>query len=111
MTYIFAFLKEQPFVLLFLVVCAGFVVARVKIFGISVGIVACTLLCGLLLSLWAVRSANVSFELPQILQTIFFDVYIFCVALRVGPQCFAGLERNGKQFVAVVAVVLIATPV
>jgi putative transport protein len=111
MTHVFAFLKEQPFVLEFLVVGAGFVLARIKIFGISLGVVAWTLIFGLLLSLLAARFAKVSFTLPSILQTIFFNLYIFCVGLRVGPQCFAGLERNGKQFVGVAVTALAMTPV
>src|SRR5215831_8143190 len=110
MTHVFGFLKEQPFVLVFLVVGTGFLLARVTIFGISLGIVAWTLIFGLLLSLFSVRSANVSFALPQILQTIFFNLYIFCVGLRVGPQCFAGLERNGKQFVGVALAALLVVP-
>jgi putative transport protein len=109
MAYVFGFLREQPFVLIFLVVGAGFVLARVKVFGINLGVMACTLIFGLFLSLWAARSVGVSFALPQILQTIFFNVYIFCVGLRIGPQCFAALERNGKQFAAVAVASLVAT--
>src|SRR5579862_1186432 len=111
MAYVFAFLKQQSFVLMFLVIGAGFVLARIKIFSISLGVVAWTLIFGLLLSLWAVQSANISFALPPFLQSTFFDLYIFCVGLRVGPQCFAGLERNGKKFVGVAVVTLVVTAV
>jgi putative transport protein len=111
MAYVFQFLKAQPFVLLFLVIGAGFVLARIKIFSISLGVVTWTLIFGLLLSLWAVQSADISFELPGILQTIFFNLYIFCVGLRVGPQCFAALERNGKPFVGVGVAMLVASAV
>jgi uncharacterized transporter YbjL len=45
---------------------------------------------------------------PPILQTIFFNLYIFCVVLRVGPQCFAELPRNGKPFVGVAALAVTA---
>jgi putative transport protein len=108
MAHVFEFLKEQPFVLLFLVIGAGFALARVRIFSIRFGVVAWTLITGLLLSLWAVRAANVSFALPPVLQTIFFNLYIFCVGLRVGPQCFAALKRNGKPFVGVAVAALAA---
>jgi len=111
MTYVLSFLKQQPFVLLFIVVGMGFILARLKVFGISPGVVAWTLIFGLLLSLWAVQSANISLALPQILQTVFFNLYIFCVGLRVGPQCFAGLDGNGKKFVAVALAAVMATPV
>jgi putative transport protein len=109
MTYVFEFLKDQPFILLFLVIAAGFVLARIKIFSISLGVVAWTLIFGLLLSLWTVHATNISFSLPPVLQTIYFNLYIFCVGLRVGPQCFAALERNGKPFVAVAVTTLIVT--
>jgi putative transport protein len=111
MAYVFAFLKDQPFILLFLVIGAGFALAKVKIFSISLGVVAWTLIFGLTMSLLAVQTANISFVLPAILQTIFFNLYIFCVGLRVGPQCFAALERNGKPFVGVAVAALAVTAV
>jgi len=72
MAHVFAFLKEQPFALLFLVVGAGFILGKLKIFGISLGVVACTLIFGLLFGLWA-QSVNISFGLPHLLQAIFFN--------------------------------------
>jgi putative transport protein len=109
MSYVFSFLKEQPFVLVFLVVSGGFLLARLRIFGISLGVVTSTLIVGLLLSLWAVQSSNVSFSLPLGLQAIFFNFFIFAVGLKVGPQCFAGLERNGKQLLSVALIIMVAT--
>ena len=107
----FGFLQEQPFVLIFLTVGAGFVLARLKLFGISLGAVVWTLIFGLLLSLAAVRFADISFSLPPIVQTIFFNIFIFSIGLRVGPQCFAGFERNGKKFVGVAIVSLTLVPI
>src|ERR1041385_8377701 len=109
MAHVFSLLNEQPFILLFLVVGMGFLLAKPKIMGINPGVVAWTLIFGLFLSTWAVRSEKVVFELPYLLQTLFFNLYIFCVGLRIGPQCFAGLERNGKQFAGVAVAELVMT--
>jgi hypothetical protein len=38
MTHVFDFLKEQPFILLFLMVGAGFAFARLKTFRVSLGV-------------------------------------------------------------------------
>ena len=61
-----------------------------------------------LLSMWAARFANVYVEVPYGFQVLFFDLYIFCVGMRIGPQCFAGLERNGKKFAGVALSQLLA---
>ncbi len=108
---VFAFLKEQEFVLLFLVTALGQLLARLKWRGISLGIVASTLVVAMLGSFWSFQKHEIAFELPQDLQTMFFNLYIFCVGLRVGPQCFAGLEKNGRQFLAVAMVSVVLTPV
>ena len=106
-----AFLKKEPFILLFLVVAAGYLFSRVKLKGFGLGIVASTLIVGMLLSLAAFKGANVSFSLPAILQTLFFNLYIFCVGLRVGPQCFAGLEKSGRQFLMTGVIAIVVTPI
>jgi putative transport protein len=110
MAHLFTFLKDQPLVLLFVVVGGGLLLAKIRIARINPGVVAGTLIFGLLLSLAAAHVADVSLELPSILQGTFFNLYIFAVGLRVGPQCFAGLERGARQFLLVALVALVATP-
>ena len=105
-----AFLSQQPFVVLFLIVALGLWVARVNVRGVSLGVVASTLFVGLLFSVTAFKVYGISFKLPDFTKEIFFNFFIYAVGLKVGPQCFAGLEKNGKQFLIITLVVLILSP-
>lgn len=106
----FKFLESQPFILLFLTVAAGLAMARLKWKGVTLGVVASTLIFSLVFSLVAHRVSGVEFHLPDFAKTIFFNLFIYAVGLRVGPQCFAGLQRDGKRFVALAIVVLVLAP-
>ena len=57
MTHVFGFLKNQPFVLVFLVVGAGFLLARVKIFAISLGV-------GMWMAALNVKYRDIRYALP-----------------------------------------------
>ncbi len=104
------FLSQQPFIVLFLIVALGLWVARANVRGVSLGVVASTLFVGLLFSVTAFKVYDVSFKLPDFTKEIFFNFFIYAVGLKVGPQCFAGLEKNGKQFLIITLVVLILSP-
>src|SRR5215469_9557986 len=105
-----AFLSQQPFIVLFLIVALGLWMAKTNVRGVSLGVVASTLLVGLLFSVTAFKIYDVSFKLPDFTKEIFFNFFIYAVGLKVGPQCFAGLEKNGKQFLIVTLTVLILSP-
>ena len=93
-----SWLAVQPFVLLFLVVAAGYALGRLQFRGIGLGATASTLLIGLLVSLWA-TSRGVKIAIPDLVSTIFFNVFMFSVGMKVGPQFLAGLKRDAGKFV------------
>ena len=45
------------------------------------------------------------------LKTVFFNLFIFAIGVKIGPQFFAGLERDGWRLIAVGAVVAVLAPV
>jgi putative transport protein len=110
MTGVFQFLQAQPFFVIFGVVAAGIWLGRKKIGGIALGSVVCIMLFGLLLSIWADQAAGVSLALPGILQTLFFNLFIFAIGVKVGPQFFAGLRRDGWQMVTIGLIVAVLAP-
>jgi putative transport protein len=108
-TAAFHFLHNQPFFLIFGVVALGMWLGSKKIGGISLGSVVCIILVGLLTSIWA-HSAGVSLELPDILKTVFFNLFIFAIGVKIGPQFFSGLERDGWHFVTIGLIVAVLAP-
>ena len=67
---------HQPFILLFLVVAAGYALARVKIKGISLGATASSLIVGLALSLIAARAFGLKYQLAELTSTVFFNLFM-----------------------------------
>jgi putative transport protein len=110
MTGVFQFLESQPFFIIFGIVAAGIWLGRKKIGGISLGSVVCIILIGLVLSIWARQAAGISLTLPGLLQTLFFNLFIFAIGVKVGPQFFAGLKRDGWHMVTIGLIVAVLAP-
>src|SRR5262249_30054576 len=75
-------LADQPFILLFLVVAAGYAVGRLSWKGVGLGATASTLIIALAMSLWA-TSHGVTFQIPEFASTIFFNLFMFSVGMKV----------------------------
>jgi putative transport protein len=101
------FLGAQPFVLLFLTLAIGTIVGRRKIGFISLGSTAGTLLAGIAISACAYLGYGLKYEVPSLLTTVFLNLFMFAVGLKVGPQFFSGLRLDGAKFVAVSLVVVL----
>src|SRR5262245_14081116 len=106
----FQFLQAQPFVALFGVLAAGMILGRPAIRGISLGSVVCIILVGLLVSIGSHVSTGVALALPDVIKTIFFNIFIFALGVKIGPQFFAGLKRDGWHMVAIGATVAVLAP-
>jgi len=107
---VFEFLHSQPFLVIFGVVAIGMWLGRKKIGGIALGSVVCIILTGLGTSIWALQ-AGVSLALPDVLKTIFFNLFIFAIGVKIGPQFFSGLERDGWHLVLIGLIVAVLAPV
>jgi putative transport protein len=100
------FLGSQPFLLLFVVLALGTMLGRKKFGFLSLGTTAGTLLVGILVSLWAFLGYQLHYQVPSLLTTIFLNLFMFAVGLKVGPQFFAGLKLDGVKF-AVIALTVV----
>jgi putative transport protein len=96
--HVLAALAKQPFVLLFLVVATGYGLGRLQVKGVGLGATASTLIIALLVSLMAARR-GVVFSVPDFASTIFFNLFMFSVGMKVGPQFISGLRRGAIQFI------------
>jgi putative transport protein len=108
---VFHFLQGQPFVVLFGVLAAGMILGKPAIRGISLGSVVCIIFVGLLVSIGSYTSTGVALALPDVVKTIFFNIFIFALGVKIGPQFFAGLKRDGVHMVAIGAIVAVLAPV
>ena len=110
MDALFHFLQGQPFICLFGVLAAGMILGRPAIRGISLGSVVCIIFVGLLVSIGSYTSTGVALALPDVVKTIFFNIFIFALGVKIGPQFFAGLKRDGWHMVAIGAIVAVLAP-
>jgi len=101
------FLGAQPFVLLFLTLALGTVIGRRKLGFVSLGSTAGTLLAGIAISIAAFLGYGLKYEVPSLLTTIFLNLFMFAVGLKVGPQFFSGLRLDGAKFVVLSLVVVL----
>lgn len=95
----FDFLGKQSFVLLFLVVTAGYLLGKVEIRGVGLGTAGSTLLIALEVSVLALAGGGLQLEISDFASTIFFNMFMFAVGMKVGPQFVSGLRRDVGKFV------------
>ncbi len=93
------YLQAQPFILVFLVVAAGYLLGRIKVKGISLGATVCTLAVALGLSLFASAGFDIGYKIPDFASTMFFNLFMFAVGMKVGPQFLSGLKRDARYFI------------
>ncbi|WP_146647880.1 aspartate:alanine exchanger family transporter [Labilithrix luteola] len=92
-------LSHQPFITLFLLVAGGYALGAVKFKGITLGATASTLIIALAVSLWGAQRFGIQFNIPEFASTIFFNLFMFSVGMKVGPQFLTGLRRDAGKFI------------
>ncbi|RKG84854.1 aspartate:alanine exchanger family transporter [Corallococcus terminator] len=90
-------LGKQPFILLFLIVAGGYALGKVQVKGVGLGSTAATLLLGLGVSLWAYQAFHITYAIPEFTSTVFFNLFIFAIGMKVGPQFIGGIQREGRH--------------
>jgi len=100
------FLGSYPFVLLFVTLALGTALGRLRLGFLTLGSTAATLVAGIAISLWAYLGYGIRYAVPGLLTTVFLNLFMFAVGLKVGPQFLAGLRRDGAKGVAIAVVVV-----
>ena len=101
MDYIVSALRQNPELAIFLTVAIGFLIGRVKFGSFSLGIVVGCLLAGVLVG-------QLNIQVPPLLKTVFFDLFLFTTGYKVGPQFFRGLKGDAMPQVALTVVLCVA---
>lgn len=85
-------MRNNPQIVLFLALAIGYFAGKkLKIFGFSLGTTASVLLVALVIG-------QVGIEVPTILKSISFALFIFCIGYKVGPQFFGALKGEGIHY-------------
>ena len=83
-------LRRYPEIAVFTTLTLGFLFGQIKIGSFSLGTVAATLLVGVLIGL-------ADPKIHPIAKTLFFDLFIFTIGYKIGPQFFRAFKREGIQ--------------
>ncbi|HUJ16534.1 MAG TPA: aspartate-alanine antiporter [Nitrospirota bacterium] len=100
MDYFVKALQDHPELAIFLALALGFFIGRIKIGSFSLGNVVGTLLAGVVIG-------QLDVKVPEIVKTIFFDLFLFTTGYKVGPQFFRGLKKDALSQVAVTIVLCV----
>ena len=93
-------LRHNPELAIFLTLALGFLVGRLKLGGFSLGTVVGTLLAGVLVG-------QIGVQVPAVVKTVFFDLFLFTTGYKVGPQFFRGLKKDALTQVALTVVLCV----
>lgn len=96
-----ALLRDNPLLLLFLVAGVGFVLGKVKVAGVSLG-VAAVLFAGL-----AFGALHPSVALPELVQLLGLVLFVYTIGLGSGPGFFSSLAGRGLRDNGVAMVILL----
>jgi putative transport protein len=100
MSWFVSALQHNPELAIFLTLAMGFLIGKLKIGGFSFGTVVGTLLAGVLVG-------QLSIQVPAIVKTVFFDLFLFTTGYKVGPQFFRGLKKDAVSQVLVTVVLCV----
>ena len=93
-------LRHNPELAIFLTLALGFFIGKLKIGSFSFGTVVGTLLAGVLVG-------QLGIQVPGIVKTVFFDLFLFTTGYKVGPQFFRGLKKDALSQVMLTVVLCV----
>src|SRR4030066_99056 len=84
--------RNKPQILIFLALAIGYAAGKLKFRGFSLGPTTCTLLAALVLG-------QMNVQVPALLKTVAFALFMFGIGYKVGPQFFGALKREGLHYI------------
>jgi putative transport protein len=94
-------LRTAPEIAVFLAIALGVAIGRIRLGSFHLGSVAGALLMGLVIG-------QIGLEVPHVLKSVFFVLFIYAVGFKSGPEFFGSLNRGTLKLV-ILSVVLCAT--
>src|SRR5881396_3080062 len=87
MEYFVTALREHQELTIFLTLAVGFFIGQPRFGTFNLGTVVGTLLAGVLIG-------QLDIKVPATVKNVFFDLFLFTVGYKVGPQFFRGLKKD-----------------
>jgi putative transport protein len=100
MEYFVTALREHQELTIFLTLAVGFFIGRLRFGTFSLGTVVGTLLAGVLIG-------QLDIKVPATVKNVFFDLFLFTIGYKVGPQFFRGLKKDAMPQLAVTIVLCV----
>jgi putative transport protein len=100
MEWVVTGLREHQELAIFLTLALGFFVGQFKLGSFSLGTVVGTLLAGVLIG-------QLGINVPPIVKSVFFALFLFTTGYKVGPQFFRGLKKDAVPQLAVTVVLCV----
>src|SRR5512145_1831133 len=97
MEAVFQFLKDNPYVLLFVTIGLAVWVGKFTVKGYGLGMVAAAIVVGAGLSTVA-SLYGVKLQLDNFTRLLFYYLFMYGVGLRVGPSFINSLKGDGLKF-------------
>ncbi|MFA6379316.1 MAG: aspartate-alanine antiporter, partial [Candidatus Omnitrophota bacterium] len=80
-------LRANPQIIVFLALALGYAAGKIKYRGFGLGSTTCVLLVAIVLG-------QIGVTVPDMLKTISFALFTFCIGYKVGPQFFGALRKE-----------------
>jgi putative transport protein len=100
MEYFVTALREHQELAIFLTLAVGFFIGQLRLGSFSLGTVVGTLLAGVLIG-------QLDIKVPAVVKNVFFDLFLFTIGYKVGPQFFRGLKKDALPQLAVTVVLCV----
>jgi len=84
--------RHHPQLLIFLSLAIGYYIAKINIFGFSLGSTAGVLLAALVLG-------QIGVSITPLIKDIAFALFIFTIGYKVGPEFFGSLKKEGLSYI------------
>ena len=94
-------LREHQELAIFLALAIGFLIGKIRFGSFTLGTVVGTLLAGVLIG-------QLDINIPGIVKTVFFDLFLFTTGYKVGPQFFRALKQDAIPQLALTVVLCVS---
>lgn len=96
-------LLSQPYFVLFIIICLGFIIGNVTVKGVSLDISAIIFV--------AILFGHLGYEIPPIIGQLGLILFIYTIGMQAGPGFFDSFRKQGRTLVWITVVVIISASV
>jgi len=97
---LYKIIYENSILMIFTVIGLGYLLGRIKVFGIELGSTIGVLVAGLLFGHWG-------FQVTDNVSTFGFTLFIFAVGFQAGPSFFSVFAQDGFKYLTLSFIIAI----